>query len=436
MTLEQKRCARCHRTYTYQPSGPGCIEETNDATHCPSCMRVILDALSSVPVLYNRAWVVTRDVSVETLVRLREERAAEIRAKGGLPVFESPMPRFNLVDPSNSHRTGVVHLDGRTYCYDYWTKDGMDKGQVCVEVCREAETGKVVGPWRLTDHWKPWPNLLLDEEVGAKPSKPEVEYVPEPLSAYHHPVTRIIEDCSLDRVRPLDDAAFLRDVDEAVKLSPPHRRPPTELGRQARDAARDAMRQTWPGGYLTIEELLGHLYEPDRSACLRLLADNRKLFETVQGSVHNHQAWPGGYLDHVREVGNIAVVLYMALAPRRTMPFLLASAIKVLYLHDVEKPWKYQPREGGGLEEVPELRGDKAAQHAFRERKLAEYGITLTEAEANALRYVEGEMGDYSNRRRVMNELAGFCHACDVLSARLWHDRPLESGDEWPGASR
>ena len=49
----------------------------------------------------------------------------------------------------------------------------------------------------------------------------------------------------------------------------------------------------------TIEEMIQMIDEPNRSACFRIINENRKLFQTVQGSTNNHQAWPGGYWDHV-----------------------------------------------------------------------------------------------------------------------------------------
>ena len=189
--------------------------------------------------------------------------------------------------------------------------------------------------------------------------------------------------------------------------------------------------------YLSIEQLLDLVHEPCRTGCLQLLEENRARFETAHGSVHNHQAWPGGYLDHVTEVMNIAVLLYPTLSAARTLPFTLSSALLVLYLHDVEKPWKYeQSGTDGTLDEIALLKGDKLAQHFFREGVLRRYGINLIPKEANAFRYVEGELDEYDNRRRVMNELAGFCHACDVLSARLWHAFPSAEGDPWSGARR
>ena len=173
----------------------------------------------------------------------------------------------------------------------------------------------------------------------------------------------------------------------------------------------------------TVEEMLALVPEPNRTACLRILDDNRDLFMTVPGSTHNHQAWPGGYLDHVQEVMNIAFELFVRLFLCRPLHFSCADALLVLFLHDIEKPWKYRLGADGHLEHIPELRS-KAAQHEFRARKLAEYGIVLTDDQANAMRYVEGELDDYTNRRRVMGPLAAFCHLCDVTSARIWYDYP------------
>jgi hypothetical protein len=184
--------------------------------------------------------------------------------------------------------------------------------------------------------------------------------------------------------------------------------------------------------YYSVEQSLSLIEEPNRSVCLNILRDNRELFENVQGSTHNHQAWEGGYLDHVAEVLNIARVLFDGLGSLRPLPFTLPDALLILFLHDIEKPWKYRIGADGELEHIPELR-EKAAQHAFREGKLAEYGIVLSDEQHNALLYVEGELQDYTNRRRVMGPLAAFCHLADVTSARIWFDYP---SDPWPGATR
>ncbi len=187
--------------------------------------------------------------------------------------------------------------------------------------------------------------------------------------------------------------------------------------------------------YLPLEDLLCLIDEPNRTSCRRLLADNMELFRTVQGSTNNHQAWPGGYFDHVHEVLNIAVALYALFAELRPLPFSLSDALLVLYLHDVEKPWKYELGPDGQLHHLPSQR-TKADQHAFRLRKLAEYGIELTADQHNGLKYVEGEHDDYSSRQRVSGPLAAFCHLCDTASARIWFAHPAVTDDPWAGAGR
>ena len=187
--------------------------------------------------------------------------------------------------------------------------------------------------------------------------------------------------------------------------------------------------------YHTIEQRLDMIDEPNRSACFRILADNRKLFQTVQGSTNNHQNWPGGYFDHVQEIMNIAVVLYERLSSIRPLPFSLSDLLLVVYLHDVEKPWKYELRDDGQLHHKATMQ-NKEDHQRFRMAKLTEYGVVFTPEQENGMKYAEGELNDYSNRRRIMGPLACAAHMCDVASARLWFDHPMQENDPWLGARR
>ncbi|HEU5114660.1 MAG TPA: hypothetical protein VFT82_02755 [Candidatus Paceibacterota bacterium] len=187
--------------------------------------------------------------------------------------------------------------------------------------------------------------------------------------------------------------------------------------------------------YHSIEAIILDRFEPEhRIPCMRILHENHRVIRSAPGSLHNHQAWDGGYCDHVTDGLNLLIVLYESLCRLRPLPFRLSSALLVYFLHDIEKPWKYESRK----EAVPAmLLAKKEDRHEFRMKKIAEYGIKLTDEELNALQYTEGEGKDYSNLHRAMNELAAFCHMADVASARIWHDYPKESGrDEWVGAER
>jgi hypothetical protein len=184
--------------------------------------------------------------------------------------------------------------------------------------------------------------------------------------------------------------------------------------------------------YLSFDKLLQRVDQPYQAAFQRLLADQDELFRSARGSSHNHQAWTGGYADHIREVMNIAVVLYEALGQLRPLPFSLSDALVVLFIHDLEKPWAYEKVEGAWRRRA----GLKEKAHEFRMGKLAEARVTLAAELERAVLFVEGEGSHYSNRTRGMSPLAAFCHMCDVASARLWHDYPLERGDPWFGAGR
>lgn len=165
------------------------------------------------------------------------------------------------------------------------------------------------------------------------------------------------------------------------------------------------------GQSLTV--LLCMVDEPNRSRCWNFLNENSDVLKAAQGSSHNHQAWPGGYLDHVSETMTIASALYHAMTKIRPLPFLLSDALVIMFLHDIEKPFK--------------VKGEKLSKKERRQQResiVKWYGFELTPEQQNAMLYVEGEHDDYRADRRVMNELAGFCHMCDVASARVWHDEP------------
>ncbi len=151
----------------------------------------------------------------------------------------------------------------------------------------------------------------------------------------------------------------------------------------------------------------------------QILDDHMSLFVMAKGSTHNHQAWPGGYLQHVADCMTIARRLLNNTPPSWPVPFSLGSVVLVLFLHDIEKPFM-QKRMAAD----PEMRLWSDQQRmAFRRSLMAEYKIAITEEEDIALTHIHGEGGAYSSKQRVMNELGALCHAADVLSSRLWWNR-------------
>jgi hypothetical protein len=184
--------------------------------------------------------------------------------------------------------------------------------------------------------------------------------------------------------------------------------------------------------YLLLGELLEKVDEPYQSAFRRLLVEHEEQFRLARGSSHNHQAWTGGYLDHIREVMNAALVLYDTLGQLRPLPFSLSDALVVLFVHDLEKPWAYEKVAAGWRRRD----GFKANAHEHRLATLAAVGLALPQELERAVFFVEGEGSHYSNQSRGMSPLAAFCHLCDVISARLWPNHPREDDDPWAGAAR
>jgi hypothetical protein len=166
-----------------------------------------------------------------------------------------------------------------------------------------------------------------------------------------------------------------------------------------------------PSRYLYIPKIIELTNPVNQTPLDELYREALLEHPTAAGSSHNHQAWEGGYFDHVREVCNIAISLYHTFANLRPLPFSLADALEVLLVHDIEKLWR---PEGGFTSKVTRAQ----LRRSVIEKRLASF----TEEQYTAVTYCEGENPDYSPNERKMNELGAFCHMCDVASARLWHD--------------
>lgn len=177
--------------------------------------------------------------------------------------------------------------------------------------------------------------------------------------------------------------------------------------------------------YYSLEELFDLIEEPNRTACIKIYTENKHIFDTSKGSKTKHQAWEGGYLDHIRDVMNIAIQLYATLDRLRPLQFTLSDALLVLYLHDLEKPWKY----AGDDSQKAEVQSFSDYKDFIRQKAL-EYGFQLTTDHQNVIEYVHGEGDDYDPFRNVQTPLAAFVHCCDTMSARIWHEFPKNS-DSW-----
>lgn len=142
------------------------------------------------------------------------------------------------------------------------------------------------------------------------------------------------------------------------------------------------------------------------------------------GSSHNHQAWPGGYREHIKQVNHYVAGIFSLWVTNNVLAslseeeqFTLPEALTVTSLHDIEKLFKLVRGADGTLRKNHEL-VSKQQRDDFKLRFLGECGIVLTSNQVNAMRYVEGMGGDYTPHRRVMSPMAVLCHTADILSAR------------------
>lgn len=178
----------------------------------------------------------------------------------------------------------------------------------------------------------------------------------------------------------------------------------------------------------SLRQLLTSIDDPRGDALYDLYEEYGALFHYAKGSSHNHQAWPGGYADHIAECLRINRLLYPVMYEFRPLPFTMASADICLFFHDIEKPFKYGPDDHPEALEwkefmAPTWRNPVEVQNAILRDLLQRFHITLTSEEENALRFAHGEGSAHRKDKRAAGPLAAHVHHCDNISARIWHDQ-------------
>jgi hypothetical protein len=162
-----------------------------------------------------------------------------------------------------------------------------------------------------------------------------------------------------------------------------------------------------------INHYLGLIRGDNGVACRKMFAKYKSTFEKAPGSKVKHQAWEGGYIDHLCQCMALAEFLYEQIKHVGGVDFELSDAILILFLHDLEKPFKYV--EG-------RVFNNDAEKKEFISSQVELFNIILNEKYLNALKYIHGEGDDYSPTINIQWPLAAFVHVCDVISARIWHD--------------
>lgn len=168
-----------------------------------------------------------------------------------------------------------------------------------------------------------------------------------------------------------------------------------------------------------LAEYANSIDEPNRSAMRKLLHEEGERISRAPGSTHNHQTWPGGYVDHMIGMLEFAKATFISL--KKEPPFNFGDLVLVILLHDIEKPWKYVDHPAGTRRSF----ASKQEMNDFIEELLTRFGFALGNTHRNALKYAHGEGEDYLPYQRVMNELGALLHISDVYSARIEYDRRI-----------
>jgi len=171
---------------------------------------------------------------------------------------------------------------------------------------------------------------------------------------------------------------------------------------------------------ISLEGLIS-LMEPEHKRIAEMICEDYKdIIFVIPGSASKHQTWKGGYVSHIEESMNLAVILYHQLRVRRPLDFSLSAALFCLFLHDFDKVQRYRIVDG-----KLQSKGAYDTDYVNTTRTIIKesYGYTLTPEEFNALKYAHGEGDDFQpGGKRVMLPLATLVHCCDTISARIWHN--------------
>lgn len=168
--------------------------------------------------------------------------------------------------------------------------------------------------------------------------------------------------------------------------------------------------------YKTLDYFLNKIEEPNAARCKTLFIDFQERFKSAPGSLRKHQAWKGGYIHHIEETMNLGHMIYKEMNAFRKLPFTFSDVALVLFLHDLEKPFRYVPSK-------KDFKND-LEKHEFIESLIKKYKIKLNANHKNALQYIHGEGDSFHRTKRIQKPLAAFVHCLDTMSARIWFDEP------------
>ncbi len=186
--------------------------------------------------------------------------------------------------------------------------------------------------------------------------------------------------------------------------------------------------------YRDLHQIVSLVELPNKIPIIRAYVEHASEIAKTPGSRKKHQAWDGGYLDHIVYATNYALMLHNL---HRNIGFEPdhdeGDIALVMLLHDFGKIVRYR-KVSDGWDYVD---NPNDAEYSFFEKAITEFGFKLTSQQLNALEFVHGEGAKYTPKGRLMLPLATICHEADVWNARYCPNNPLSNGkDPWPSAYR
>ena len=186
--------------------------------------------------------------------------------------------------------------------------------------------------------------------------------------------------------------------------------------------------------FLDLHQIVQLVEMPNKNAIIDAYVQNADRIAITPGARKKHQAWKGGYLDHVVYATNFGIRLHNLNLKLGFQPDHNEGDIAlVMLLHDFGKIARYKKVENGwDYVENPDQ-----AEHDFFDKTIKSHNFQLTNIQKNALEFIHGEGSKYTPKGRLMLPLATLCHQADVWNARYCPDNPLPNGkDSWRGAYR
>lgn len=187
-----------------------------------------------------------------------------------------------------------------------------------------------------------------------------------------------------------------------------------------------------------LKDFIAAMDSDNKAAIWAIYKHYEDLLYTHPGSSHNHQAWPGGLVDHLAEVCRYAYTDYEVIEcgndPTFGQPlhrfYFDDQAMIAIFCHDAEKFVVYgnkdDPRCAPFLimaaDATSKVEKEKIKWHVLEHWRV-KFGLELNEEVINAIKYTHGEGDDYSNTQRVMNPLAVLVGNADRRSARIGFNR-------------